>query len=264
MKSHLNRLTWTLLALLLTGIPKIALAAPDTLFVYGPGGPLPAMKEAAAAFEKEHGIVVSVTGGPTDQWIERARNRAHVIFSGSEHMMTDFVRLMEGQIEESTIEPLYLRPSAILVRPGNPKRITRFEDLLKPGLRILVVQGAGQTGLWEDMAGRKGDIGTVRALRRNIAVFAPNSGVAKEAWTRQSELDAWIIWNIWHVANPGLTDLVPVSPEWVIYRDSGVALTRRGTGEAPARRFIAFLQSAQGAAIFEKWGWITEHTRPGR
>ena len=31
---------------------------------------------------------------------------------------------------------------------------------------------AGQVGMWEDIAGRDGDIRTVRALRRNIANFA--------------------------------------------------------------------------------------------
>ena len=35
------------------------------LHVYGPGGPLPAMNEAAAAFEKLSGVDVVVVGGPT-------------------------------------------------------------------------------------------------------------------------------------------------------------------------------------------------------
>ena len=69
-------------------------------------------------------------------------------------MMTDFVRQLgdtadggprAGRIDESTIVPLYLRPAAILVRKGNPKRITRFEDLLRPGMKVLVVQGPVRT-----------------------------------------------------------------------------------------------------------------------
>ena len=69
---------------------------------------------------------------------------------------------------------------AILVRPGNPKRIRGFQDLLIPGVKVLTVAGAGQTGLWEDVAGRTGDIRMVRALRKNI-VFpeAANSAAAK-------------------------------------------------------------------------------------
>lgn len=170
--------------------PSVVFASAETLFVYGPGGPLPAMKEAAAAFERMRGVAVQVTGGPTTPWLERARNDADIVFSGAEHMMTDYVKQLgdtsggrgarPGRIDESTIVPLYLRPVAMLVRPGNPKKIRRFEDLLRPGIKVLVVQGAGQTGLWEDVAGRTGDIRVVRAFRRNIGEVAGNSGDAKK------------------------------------------------------------------------------------
>jgi len=201
----------------------------DTLHVYGPGGPLPAMKEAGAEFSRRRGVVVEVVGGPTPQWLEKAKADADVIFSGAEHMMTDYIGQLKdapaGKIDVATVDPLYIRPSAILVRPGNPKRIRRFEDLLKPGLKVLAVQGAGQTGMWEDMAGRTGDISVVRALRRNIGAVAPNSAEAKKIWTDDRSYDAWLIWNIWQVANPTLADVVPVAPKWRIYRDCGTALT---------------------------------------
>lgn len=240
-------------------------AAPaETLFIYGPGGPLPAMKDAAAAFERQHGIHVVVTGGPTPQWLDRARGDADVIFSGAEHMMTDFVEQLgdtagggpgQGRIDESTIRPLYLRPVAILVRPGNPKRIRRFEDLLRPGTKVLVVQGAGQTGLWEDVAGRTGEIGVIRAFRRNIGAVAANSGDAKVRWTTDSTFDAWLIWNIWQVANPTLAEVVPVAERWRVYRDAGVALTTKGRGRPAAREFVTFLESPAAARIFARWGW---------
>lgn len=245
----------------------------ETLFVYGPGGPLPAMKEAAVAFGKQHGVHVAVTGGPTPEWLSKARGDADVIFSGAEHMMTDFVKQLgdtldagrrPGRIDESTIHPLYLRPVAILVRPGNPKRVLRFEDLLRPGTRVLVVQGAGQTGLWEDVAGRTGDIGVVRAFRRNIAAVAANSGEAKQRWSSDSTLDAWLIWNIWQVANPTLADVVPVAERWRLYRDAGVALTVKGRDRPAAQAFVAFLKSPAGARIFARWGWTTVVPRSRR
>lgn len=245
-------------------------APAETLYVYGPGGPLPAMKEAAAAFGRLHGIHVAVVGGPTPLWLAKAKNDAGVIFSGSEHMMTDFVAQLKdtanptapGSIDETTIAPLYLRPAAILVRPGNPKRVRGFDDLLRPGMKVLVVQGAGQTGLWEDIAGRTGDITVVRALRRNIAAFASNSAEARQRWTDDRTFDAWIIWNIWQKANPALADVVPLAPRWRIYRDCGVALTRRGATNRHAREFSGYLQSAAGAAIFATWGWVAGPVPP--
>lgn len=232
-------------------------AAAETIHVYGPGGPAPAIKEAAKVYGAHTGTDVQVVAGPTPQWIGKAKADADLIYSGAENMMTDFVKAMEGGIAEDTVEPLYLRASNILVRPGNPRRIRGLRDLLKPGHRILVVQGAGQAGLWEDMAGRTGDISMVRALRRNIVSFAGTSAEAKQAWTSDPTIDAWIIWGIWERANPDIADAVAVEEPYRIYRDAGAALTKRGRGKKAAAGFHAFLRSPQGASIFKKWGWIT-------
>lgn len=234
-----------------TAVPALA----ADIHVYGPGGPLPVMKEAAAAFEKSSGNKVIVTAGPTPQWIEKAKDNADLIFSGSETMMSDFVKAMNGQIKDSDVVPLYLRPSAILVRPGNPAKITGLADLFKPGHKVLVVNGAGQNGLWEDMAGRTGDIEKVKALRSNIKTFAANSAEAKKAWTEDESFDAWIIWNIWQVANPELADVVEVELEYRIYRDTAIVLTERGAKDAEARAFSEFLQGSEAQSIFKKAGW---------
>lgn len=49
-----------------------AASAAEPLHVYGPGGPYPAIKEAAVVFGKAHGIDVDVTAGPTGKWLEQA------------------------------------------------------------------------------------------------------------------------------------------------------------------------------------------------
>jgi accessory colonization factor AcfC len=229
--------------------------AAETLHVYGPGGPLPAMKEAASVFGHGHGVEVEVTAGPMPKWIDSAKQNADLIFSGSEVMMSDFIAAMPD-IDPKTVAPLYLRASAILVRPGNPDHISGIADLLKPGHRILVVNGAGQQGLWEDVAGRLGDIDSVRAFRANIATVTKNSAEARTAWTEGNSLDAWLIWTIWQKANPTLADQVAVEPSYAIFRDTGVALTKRGETRPEPKQFVAFLRSAEGAAIFRKWGWI--------
>ena len=227
----------------------------NILHVYGPGGPAPAMKEAAATFGKKSGVSVEVTAGPTPAWIDKAKENADVIYSGSETMMTDFTVAMEGRIVAETITPLYLRPLAILVRPGNPKQISGFKDLLTPGTKILVVNGAGQNGAWEDMAGRKGSIDTVRKFRSNIVSYAKNSAEARTTWTSKPDIDVWLIWNIWQVANPKLADVVPIEPDYAIYRDTGVGLTTQGAAKPMAKQFVKFLQSDEGSRIFKKWGW---------
>jgi accessory colonization factor AcfC len=227
----------------------------SVLHVYGPGGPLPAMKEAADIFSKENHVQVVVTGGPLPKWLHDAQQNADLIFSGSEEMMSDFQVAFEGSIDPATIVPLYMRKAAILVRPGNPSHIKGLEDLMKPGHRILVVNGAGQKGLWEDVAGRRGDIASVTRFRANIATVAPNSGEARTDWINDKSLDAWLIWNIWQISNPSLAEIVPVDEAHQIYRDCGIGLTTHGRSRSEAREFIRFLQSPEGARIFQKWGW---------
>ena len=129
---------------------------------------------------------------------------------------------------------------------------------MTPGHRILVVNGAGQKGLWEDVVGRPGDIASVTKFRANIATVALNSGDARTDWVEDKSLDAWLIWNIWQVSNPSLAEIVPVDEAHQIYRDCGIGLTTQGRSRSEAREFIRFLQSPEATRIFQKWGW-SEH-----
>ncbi|HWE42883.1 MAG TPA: substrate-binding domain-containing protein [Gemmatimonadaceae bacterium] len=77
----------------------------------------------------------------------------------------------------------------------------------------------------------------------------------------QATFDAWLIWNIWKLANPTLAEAVPVAERWRVYRDAGVALTMKGREREHAGQFVAFLESCEGARIFAKRGWKTERGR---
>jgi accessory colonization factor AcfC len=227
------------------------------LRAYGPGGPAPAMREAAKVFGLKKGIKVEINAGPTPTWKDQSTKDADLIFSGSEYMMTDFVQKdLPGLIDAATIRTLYLRPSAILVRPGNPKGIKGIKDLAKPGLRILVVQGAGQVGMWEDVAGRTGNVKLVDAVRRNIGFFAPNSAEAKKLWGSDLTYDVWLIWTIWQKESPASADLIKIEPENTVYRSCGIAITNRSERKVLAKEFVDFLHSTVGQAIFVKWGWM--------
>ena len=216
------------------------------------------MKEAAQVFSASHSVQVQVVAGPTPQWVDKAKTDAHVVFSGAENMMSDFAKAMPGVFDLHDSEPMYLRPVALLVRPGNPKGIKGFRDVLVPGIKVLAVAGAGQNGLWEDVAGRTGDIQMLRAFRKNLILpEAANSAEARKRWIEQSDIDVWLIWNIWQVANPELAQLVNVEEPFRIYRDTGVVLTQQGKQLPEAKAFTQFLQSPAGQAIFAKWGWST-------
>lgn len=240
------------LSLVLCSFAMPTLAA---LHVYGPGGPAPAMQEAAKQFQNQTGIEIKVTAGPTKQWADQAKIDADIFYSGSEAMMSDLEGLFAESIVTKSIEPMYLRPASILVRKGNPRNIQGFKDLAKPDMNVLVTHGAGQVGMWEDIAGRTGTIQLTKDFRKNIMMYAQNTGLAKKAWTEDSRYDAWLVFNIWGVSNPDLGQIIPIEPELVVYRDAGIALTKQGSNNVEAKRFVEFLTSAQGNEIFKKFGW---------
>ncbi len=254
------RLRFLIVALAAAASRATSVSAQDVLQVYGSEGPFPAMREAATVFSNRNNVDVQVVGKPVEKWLDEAKTEADLVYSSAEFMMVDIIQGMGGEIEESSVTPLYWRPAAILVRPGNPKHIYDLPDLLRPGLKVMVVNGSGQTGLWEDMAGRRGNFRTVRALRSNIVLFAANSTEARRMWLAEDDIDAWLTWNIWYKADPRHSTLVPVSEDYVIYRQCSVAVTQQGWQHPLASRFVGFLKSPEAAEIFAKWGWITTST----
>lgn len=220
--------------------------------VYGPGGPLGPMKECAEAFSKQRHVEVVVTAGPESQWIERAKMDADVIFGGAEYMLTDFVLKYPTLVDAKTRTELYPRAAGILVRKGNPKKIGSLNDLTRSGIRIIDVNGAGQLGLWEDMAGSKG---LIPGIAKNIVLSIRTSAEAIEKWKQMPELDAWITYESWHYRLKDETDLVSLPPSEKIYRGTPIAITKTAENTAIAQEFVKFLQSAEGHRIFQKWGW---------
>ncbi|UCE61569.1 MAG: substrate-binding domain-containing protein [Phycisphaerales bacterium] len=231
-------------------------SAQEGLRVYGAVGPSPAIEEAAMVFATRNDVKVTVASGPRHIWRDKAVVDADLMFSAADFMMSDYARSMDLKIDEASVTPLYLRPSAILVRPGNPKAIGDFPDLVRPGMNVMVVNAAGHTGLWEDMAGKLEDIRTIRALRKNIVIFAADSDEAMKMWKMRDDIDAWITWNTWQMPLRGRAHVVVPSRTYRVLRQCSVALTARGQNKPEARKFIEFLASKEAGEIFSTWGWV--------
>jgi accessory colonization factor AcfC len=215
------------------------------------------MTDCAQTFSQRYGVNVIVTAGPTSGWQNAAKGDADIFYSGAENMMTDFVSEFGTQIDQSTIDPLYVRVATILVHPGNPLKIKRFVDLTRPGVRVMIVQGSGQTGLWEDIAGRFRDVAIIRALRRNIVAFEPDTATAHQVWNSPGAPDAWIALFSEHGAHPTESDAIRLEPGLEVVRDAGIALTIAGEAKPVAVLFYKFAHSPEGLAIFKRWGWCS-------
>ncbi len=248
-----------LLALPLLALPGTLRAQAAPIRCFGPGGPAPAMNAAATAFRTATGLAVEIVSGPTPQWADRVPAEADLLFSGAEYMMDEFVARWREAVDPATRRTLFLRPSALLVRRGNPRGYTGLRDLLSrppAEARILATGGAGQMALWEDVAGRTGDIALLRAMRERIVMVAPNTGAAQREWREKPDAyDVWLVWNHWQIAAPNYADIVEIEEPFRIWRAAGSVLTRRGAAREEVRRFDAFLAGPEGAAAFRRFGW---------
>ena len=251
-RTRLGRVARCLMLSTLAASPALAQTPPQTLHVYGPGGPATAMKECAAAFTKQTGTPVDVTAGPEPQWLPQAQQDADLGYGGAESMRTQTALAHPGLVDEASRTSLYARESAVLVRPGNPLHIKRLEDLTRPGVRLLDVNGAGQMGMTEDMARTPALIAN---LQHNTRTSVKTSAEAVALWQQQPQgYDAWITYASWQPRLPG-SALVRLPRAQRVHRGTPIALTQRTTQAATARQFVAFLKSAEGHAIFRRNGW---------
>jgi len=225
--------------------------------LYGAGGPHTAFQKVAKAWEAKTGKRVEIIAGPERTWSAKAQTDADILWGTSEQSMTAFLETYKTFSSEQ-VEPIYIRPTIIAVKKGNPKAIHGFEDLLKAGIRIVVTEGAGVsntsgTGTWEDVAGRLGRLEDIRAFRRNIIAFGHGSGASLKAF-KSLDADAWITWPDWPVTHADILEEVPLAPERRIWRDVNVALAPDADPEA--KQFLDFLVSPVAQSLMQTEGWV--------
>ena len=144
--------------------------------VYGPGGPAPAMHEAAKQFKNKTGIDVHVTAGPTSQWADKAKLDADVIYSGSEAMMSDFESVFaEKIVKEKVIFTTHTPEDA-----GNEEhdinllhKFGFFNTLTLEKVREITLIKGDKFNL---------TIGALRAAKRTNAVSALHGVVSNRMW----------------------------------------------------------------------------------
>ncbi len=241
-----------LLTLFISGFLYAGASASDTLYIYGPGGPFGPMNEAAMAFSAKNNVPVKVVAGPEPNWINAAKQNADIFFGGAEYMMDNFILKYPELVNTNTREGLYIRGAGMLVRPGNPKKIKVVREMAVPDLKIMIVAGSGQTGLWEDLLAQKG---FMEGVRHNIYYVADNTATAIKKWKEDPAIDVWINYASWHYRLQDITDLVTIRKKKNIFRGTPVAISKITNQEKEAALFIQYLKSNEAHTIFKKWGW---------
>ncbi|WP_169432749.1 substrate-binding domain-containing protein [Desulfovibrio aminophilus] len=220
------------------------LPAGESLRVYGPGGPYPAMKECAALYSARAGIPVEVVKGQPDLLVEAVRSDGDLFYNGAEYMMDDFLAAHPGVLDAAGVTPLFARRMGIIVRAGNPKAIAVPEDLRKPGVAVLDVR-------LENMAGPRHD--PPQGLPGvALSVVTGEQGFA--AWKERPDLDAWVTYRTWHAQLTDGSLFLPL-PGAEGLRSVVAAEVIGARHPEEARRFRDWLTSKEARAVFVRHGF---------
>ncbi len=230
--------------------------AQSPLVIFAGSAAQPPLEAAAAAFRAKTGTPVILHLGGSGAMLNQIRltGRGDLYLPGSPDYM-EKAREFDLVEEDETIIA-FLVP-AIIVAQGNPQRITGLQDLDRPGLRIGLADPDGVcVGLYavEILEAN----GLTERLRPHVRGMVESCAKAA-AMIPLKLVDAVIGWREFAAWNPAAMDAVPLAPSEIprlAYLPA--AVLRHAENPQGAKAFIAFLASAEGRAIFQKWGYLTE------
>lgn len=162
----------------------------------------------------------------------------------------------------------------IVVRKGNPKHITGWDDLVKPGIGIVTPDPASSgSAKWNLLAAYEHVIatgGTQSQAKAYLAKFfknvvsKPDSGSNAAKTFESGTGDALISYESEAItARAKGESLDYIVPRQSVLIETPVAVTK--TASSAAKDFLAFTQSAQGQKVFAANGWrpVAKGVEPG-
>jgi len=210
------------------------------------------LRELTAAFEKEARCDLTYTSGsPGGVLADSIRRRDADVY-----IVADLrhVRAAERQDVVAAKLPVAVLRLALVVGKGNPKHIRGLSDLSRPGLRVFV----------EDPNGCQVGEASRRLLHRNKVVPAASAaaGDGERATLRTiadfiegGKLDVAVVWDEAAGRLRGKLDVVSIPPEQNVKVNLVAVVFRFARSQALAERFVLFLRSAAGRAVWKRHGF---------
>jgi molybdate transport system substrate-binding protein len=214
----------------------------------------PAMEEAAVAFEQKTGIRVFINFGGSGTMLSQMKvsQSGDLYIPGSPDYMQ--IAIADDVVDPDTVCIVSYLVPAILVQAGNPENIHKLSDLAREGIEI----GIGNpeavcVGLYAYEIFEYN--GLLEEIEPNIVTHAESCSKTATLVALKS-VDAilgWRVFSEWH----DTVDVVYLEPQQ-IPRLSYIpgAVSRFANDSESAQKFLDFLVSTDGQAIFGNWGYI--------
>jgi molybdate transport system substrate-binding protein len=239
------------------GRPTVQGIPPATLTVYCAAGLQPPVSEILAAYEASHPVQFQTKFGGSGSLLSEIR-----VAGGDLFLAADRIYLAEAEKMKlvSEIVPIAYQFPVIVVRKGNPRRISGLDDLLKTDVRLSLADperaaiGKVVRGLLEK-DGRWAALWKKAVIQRDTVNQVGND-------VKLSAADAGIVWNATAVQYPDL-EMVRVAAFDRSKNEIAVGLLSSSKNPAAAKEFLGYLvDPAQGLRVFARHGYEVATAKP--
>ena len=215
----------------------------------------PATEEAAKLFEKETGIKVHLHFGGSGKVLSQMllAQKGDLYFPGSSDYMVKAKR-KKAILPKTERKVVYLIP-AINVPAHNPKAIATLQDLTKEGVRIGIARPDSVcVGLYALEVLEKAKL---REKVKNNVVTNAESCAKTAQLVALDSVDAVLGWRVFQYWNPKKIKTVLLKKDEVPRIGYiPIAISTFSKQRKEAQKFIDFLTSEKGRAIFRKWKYL--------
>jgi len=234
--------------------------SPKRLLIFAGAASKPATEEVIKRLGEKTGIPVDVVFGGSGFVLSQMKlaKKGDLYFPGS----SDF---MEKAKKEGLVSPdsekiiVYLIP-AINVQKGNPKRIHSLKDLTKDGIRIaianpeLVCVGTYAVEIIE----KNLNPSEKKAFKRNLVNYTESCEKTANVISLKA-VDAVLGWRVFQYWDPERIETIYLKPgEIPRIGYIPIAISRFTRDKNLSQRFIDFLLSPHGKAIFRNQHYLME------
>ncbi|MBX6421991.1 molybdate ABC transporter substrate-binding protein [Thermosulfurimonas sp. F29] len=250
------RIVLALLLILILGWSEAVFGA--RILIFAGAASRPPTEEVAQAFERKTGVKVDLVFGGSGYVLSQMllSRKGDLYFPGSSDYM-ELAKKKGAVIPETERVVAYLVP-AIIVRRGNPRGIHSLRDLLRPGLRVAIANPEGVcVGAYAvEIVEKNFSAEEKEAFRRNLVNYT-GSCAKTAAAVLLGAVDAVLGWRVFAYWNPEKLEVVPLKPEEIVRVGYlPIAVSRFTRHRDLAERFIRFLLSSEGKAIFRRYHYF--------
>jgi len=227
----------------------------EELMLYCAAGIRPPADELIETFGREHGVKIALDYAGSEVLLSKIKliRRGDLYMPGDKHYVE---QAAQADMILSRRSVCYWVPT-ILVQKGNPKKIHRLEDLLKPGIKLgLGDPGACAIGRTSKQILEKNNI-VWEDIEKNL-VFQSLTVNELGMQIQAQALDAVIVWDAIAKYYGEYGDEIPIPVENNIISTVDIGVLKFTKHQELAEKFVDFVTSEKGRQILRKHNYSIE------